>query len=111
MTASYAKIQQKLYLKETAQIHAFLAAPENDELLSMYESVVEEFQFKIFAKRKDYQNFDEVMEYLLELLFNRDAVLRQRPHKRLTRAVLFYMYWNCDIGEDGDAKTEQTLPS
>jgi hypothetical protein len=35
----------------------------------------------------------------VDLLFNRDAVLRQRAHKRLTRAVLFYMYWNCDIGK------------
>ena len=24
--------------------------------------------------------------------------------KRLTRAVLFYMYWNCDLGDSGDAQ-------
>ena len=73
----------------------------------MYESVVDEFQLKIIAKRKDYQTFDEVMEYLVDLLFNRDPVLRQHAHKRLTRAVLFYMYWNCDIGEVGDAAADQ----
>jgi hypothetical protein len=39
------------------------------------------------------------MEYLVDLLFRRDPILRQRQHKRITRAVLFYMYWNCDIGE------------
>jgi hypothetical protein len=99
MSTEYAQAQRKRYLKETSGIHTFLAAPENLDLLRMYESVVDEFQFKIIAKRKDYQTFDEVMEYLVDLLFNRDAVLRQRPHKRLTRAVLFYMYWNCDIGE------------
>jgi hypothetical protein len=71
----------------------------------MYESVVDEFQLKIIAKRKDYQTFDDVMEYLVDLLFNRDPILRQHAHKRLTRAVLFYMYWNCDIGEAGDAET------
>jgi hypothetical protein len=49
----------------------------------MYESVVDEFQLKIIAKRKDYQTFDEVMEYLVDLLFNRDAVLCQHAHKRL----------------------------
>ena len=103
MSAEYAKAQRKRFLKETAQIRAFLAAPENLELLHQYESVVDEFQFKIIAKRKDYQTFDEVMEYLVDLLFNRDPVLRQHAHKRLTRAVLFYMYWNCDIGEAGDA--------
>lgn len=69
----------------------------------MYESVIDEFQLKIIAKRKDYQTFDEVMEYLVDLLFNRDPVLRQNFHKRLTRAVLFYMYWNCDIGDVDDA--------
>ncbi len=102
MTAEYAKAQRRRYLKETAQIQAFLAAPENFELLRLYESIVDEFQLKIIAKRKDYQTFDNVMEYLVDLLFGRDPILRQRSHKRLTRAVLFYMYWNCDIGEVGD---------
>jgi len=106
MSYEYAKAQRRKYLKETAQIHAFLAAPENLELLRMYESVVDEFQLKIIAKHKDYQTFDEVMEYLVDLLFSRDAVLRQHAHKRLTRAMLFYMYWNCDIGEVGDVKTD-----
>jgi hypothetical protein len=106
MSADYAKAQRKRYLKETAQIRAFLAAPENLDLLRLYESVVDEFQLKIIAKRKDYQTFDQVMEYLVDLLFNRDAVLRQQAHKRLTRAVLFYMYWNCDIGEVDDAATD-----
>lgn len=103
MSDEYAKAQRKRYLKETSQIRSFLAAPENLELLHLYESVVDEFQLKIIAKRKDYQTFDHVMEYLVDLLFNRDPVLRQHAHKRLTRAVLFYMYWNCDIGEVGDA--------
>jgi hypothetical protein len=109
MSANYAKAQRKKYLKETAQIRAFLAAPENLELLRMYESVVDEFQLKIIAKRKDYQTFDEVMEYLVDLLFNRDPILRQHAHKRLTRAMLFYMYWNCDLGEVDDATADQAL--
>jgi len=103
MTEAYAKAQRKRYLKETPQIRTFLAAPENLDLLRLYESVVDEFELKIIAKRQDYQTFDAVMEYLMDMLFSRDPVLRQRPHKRLTRAVLFYMYWNCDIGEAGDA--------
>lgn len=111
MTAAYAKEQRRKYLKETAQIRTFLAAPENIELLRMYESVVDEFQLKILAKRKDYQTFDEVMEYLVDLLFNRDPVLRQHAHKGLTRTILFYMYWNCDIGEVDDAAANQTLTS
>lgn len=109
MTPEYAKLLQRKYLKETAQIRAFLSAPENIELLRMYESVADEFQLKIVAHRKDYHTFDQVMEYLVDLLFSRDAVLRQLGHKRLTRAVLFYMYWNCDIGEVEDASSDKTL--
>jgi type II secretory pathway component PulL len=102
MSVDYAKEQRKKYLKETTLIATFLAAPENKDLLQLYDSAVDEFQLKIIAKRKDYQSFDDVMEYLLDLLFARDAVLRQRGHKRLTRAMLFFMYWNCDIGEAND---------
>jgi hypothetical protein len=104
MSDEYAKEQRKRYLKETAQIQAFLAAPENLELLHLYESVVDELQLKIVAKRKDFQYFDNVMEYLVDLLFGRDPILRQHAHKRLTRALLFYMYWHCDIGETGHAE-------
>ena len=106
MSGEYAKALRKRYLKETAQIRTFLSAPENEDILRFYEAVVDEFQLKIIAKRKDHQSFDEVMEYLLDLLFARDPVLRQLRHKRLTRAVLFYMYWNCDIGEVADAAAD-----
>jgi hypothetical protein len=106
MTPEYAKALRKRYLKETAQIGTFLAAPENMEILKSYEAVVEEFDLKIIAKRKEHQSFDAIMEYLLDLLFDRDPILRQTQHKRLTRAVLFYMYWNCDIGESSDASAD-----
>jgi hypothetical protein len=101
MTAEYAKRQRLNYLKDTAQIQKFLAAPENETLQQTYEVVVEEFNFKIIAKRQDYQTFDGVMEYLIDLLFNRDVILRR--NKKLTRAMLFYMYWNCDLGVSEDA--------
>lgn len=104
MSVEYAKAQRTRFLKETAQIKTFLAAPENLDLLRLYETVIDEFQLNIIAKRKDYQSFDDVMNHLVDLLFNRDPHLR--ANKRLTRAILFYMYWNCDIGENGDAKTD-----
>ncbi|WP_430437769.1 ABC-three component system protein [Oceanibaculum nanhaiense] len=106
MSAEYAKEQRKRYLKDTAQIRTFLAAPENLDILKSYEAATEEFQLKIIAKRKEYQNFDEVMNYLIDLLFQRDPVLRQTKHKRLTRALVFYMYWNCDIGKVADAEAK-----
>lgn len=105
LSPEYAKAQRRRYLKETGQIKAFLAAPENSEILRLYESVVEDFELKIISKRKDYQTFDEVLEYLASLLFNRDPILRKDGNRRLTRAILFYMYWICDIGNEEDAQT------
>jgi len=97
MTPAYAKDLRKRYLKETSSIRDFLASPENLRFQRLYESIVEEFHIKIIAKRRDYQSFDDVMNYLVDLLFKRDQTLSRQ--KRLTRAMLFYMYWNCDIGE------------
>jgi hypothetical protein len=107
MSEEYARMQLKRFLKESARIQSFLAAPENSELQERYETAAQEFQLKIMAKRKDYQTFDAVLEYLVDLLFDRDPVLRK--NKRLTRATLFYMYWNCDIGVTEDVETNQTL--
>ena len=90
MTGAYAKSLRQKFLKDTPQIQEFLAAPENTDLLRQYESVVDEFQLKIIARRKDHQTFDRLLEYLIDQLYGRDATLRQHKHKRLTRAVLFY---------------------
>lgn len=105
MTVEFATGQRKRFLKYTAQIQEFLADPENSDVLNQYESVIDEFQLKIIAHRKDYQTFDKVMLYLLDLLFKRDPLLRKSGNKRLTRAMLFYMYWHCDIGEVNDVAT------
>lgn len=106
MTPEYAAELRRRYLKETSQIDRFLAAPENYQLNQLYSSVVEEFQLQIISKRKDYQNFDEVIEYILRLLFARDPILNQSKHKRLTRAMLFYMYWSCDIGVNNNVEAD-----
>jgi hypothetical protein len=104
MSREYAQQQLRRYLKETGQIQDFLGMPENQSLLGLYETVIDEIQLKITAKRKNYQTFDEVMEYLADLLFNRDNILSR--NKKLTRAILFYMYWMCDIGETEDVATK-----
>jgi hypothetical protein len=62
---------------------------------------VEDFQLKIIAKRKDHQSFDEVFNHLVELLIARDDVCAR--NRSMVRAMLFYMYWHCDIGLSSDA--------
>lgn len=88
-------------LKYTAQIAQFLSEPENGHILEKYNSAVDEFQSKILAKYDDHPSFDSVLNHLFDLLFKRDVDLRR--HKKLTRVMVFYMYWNCDIGKDSNA--------
>lgn len=104
MTPSYAKALRQRFLKDTQQIRVFLADPANAPLLARYESAAEEFNLQIVAKRKDHQAFDDIINYLISLLLDRDPILR--AHKRLTRTVVFYMYWNCDIGLNDDSASQ-----
>lgn len=104
MSPEFANYLSRLYMSYTSKIDRFLANPANTESLELYESVVEEFQLKIIAKHDFNSPFDELFNYLIDLLIKRDGVLAR--HKRLTRAMVFYMYWHCDIGrtEDADSK-------
>jgi hypothetical protein len=49
MTDAYATALRRNYLKETPQIRAFLAAPENAQLVTRYQSAIEVFELKIVA--------------------------------------------------------------
>lgn len=98
MDATYAKKLLKHYLKDSCEIQDFLSRAENADSLQQYQDAISEIDLRIASKRKHYQGFESIMEYLAVLLFDRDVILRR--NKRLTRALLFYMYWNCDIGVD-----------
>lgn len=102
LSSDFADQLMDRYLRYEKQIRQFLALPENDETLRYYEAAVEEFQLKIVAKRKEHQSFDEVFNHLVDVLAGRDAILAAR--RSLVRAMLFYMYWHCDIGETPDAE-------
>ena len=101
MTDEYAEKMMKMFLLDSESIELFLSIPDNEKILELYNSAAGEFNLKIIAKRKDYQTFDNVMNYIVDLLFGRDPILSR--NKKLTRAVLFYMYWHCDIGTVADA--------
>lgn len=103
MSADFADELSRRYLGETARVGAFLAAPENAEILARYEATVEDFQLKIIAKRAGYQTFDDVFNYLVDTLVSRDPILSGRGRARLVRMMLFYMYWHCDIGRQPNA--------
>jgi len=105
LSKDYAEVILRNYLKYFGNIKKFLESPDNDEMLEKYGEVAAEFNLRIIEHRKEHQTFDQLLNYLLYILMNRDSDLRS--HKKLTRVMLFYMYWNCDIGnEPNDSKTD-----
>lgn len=104
MTPAFSKTLVRNYMGLATQIQRFLASPANTDIRRRYEAAVDDFQLKIVAHRREYQAFDHVYNYLVDLLFKRDTVLSS--NRRTTRAMLFYMYWHCDIGEVRDATAE-----
>jgi hypothetical protein len=100
MTVDFETALRRLYFGLMPDIRKFLYDPINDGFKAPYQEAVEEFNLKIIAKRAAYESFDDVFNYLLDMLIDRSGILRS--NKRLTRAMLYYMYWNCDIGRDKD---------
>lgn len=101
MSDDYAKKLRSLYLAVTKQIDVFLSDPKNAAFQAAYHDATEEFSLKIVEFQKDGDTFDSVFNYLLDMLIDRSSILRS--NQRLTRAMLFYMYWTCDIGKNADA--------
>lgn len=97
LSVEYATLIQG-YLKDFSPVQAFLAAPENAEHLGWYTDTVSDLNGFILSQRRPDQSFDQVLERTLKLLLDRDYDLKAQ--KRLTRTVLYYMYWNCDLGRD-----------
>jgi hypothetical protein len=105
LSPEYAREVRK-FLKYFDQFRKFLAHPENSELLTAYEDAVDELQTKIVATRKDHVSFDKVLNYVLQQLFDRDPDLS--ANRKMTRALVYYMYWNCDIGSNHAPAADQT---
>lgn len=101
MSKNFADGLMRKYLKHSGQVKKFLADPTNEEIQSLYQSVADELDNKIQAYKTDFPNFDRLYEHVVDILFGRDQLLSR--HKRLTRCVLFHMYWSCDIGSTADA--------
>lgn len=93
------------YMKYVSQIQDFLNDPQNSKLLNHYQNTVEEFQLNyILPMKLELGYFDDVFNNLVKYLTNRDHILA--TNTRLTRMMVFYMYWNCDIGKSNDDSSE-----
>lgn len=92
-------------MKYIFQIDQFLKDPQNYQVLKSYQESIEEFQLQyIIPKQIELDYFDCIYNELVSYLTSRDYVLSK--NRRLTRMMVFYMYWNCDIGKSNDNSSE-----
>lgn len=102
MTESTSSRLMKNYGHLLRQIQEFLADPGNSRIRDIYDDCAEDFDLKVVAYKEGYHTFDKIFGHLVDLLTNRDSLLGR--NRKLTRAMVFYMYWNCDIGDtEGDS--------
>ena len=101
MSPEFAKELRGRYIALTKQIDVFLEDPQNSAFQAMYHQTSEDFSLKIAEFQYDNDTFDSVFNYLTDLLIDRSTMLKS--NRRLTRAMVFYMYWKCDIGKNASA--------
>ncbi len=105
LSEEYAQHIKQDYMMDFNLVKRFLEHPENIKYIDMYKNTAEEFNLKIIAHKREYQIFDHILNRLYDLLVDRDSDLKK--NKRLTRLMLYYMYWNCDIGKEHIEHTER----
>lgn len=106
MSDTFAADLERRYLKYSHTIQEFLQNPQNYEVQERYADAVDEFKLKIPSMRQQFDSFDQVFIYITDLLTRRDPVLASRVSSRLVRAVIFHMYWFCDIGRTSEEEAE-----
>jgi hypothetical protein len=85
-------------MPQFGEVRKFLAMPGNGSVVEHYLSAANEFDEQITIHRKGYAVFDNVLERIMALLFARDGDLARK--KRLSKLIIYYMYWNCDIASE-----------
>jgi len=95
----FIKDRSQVYFKQIAD---FLGDPKNKPFNEMYENIIDELQAKIITNRKDFGDFNFILEYYYDYILIHCPELKKI--KRLIRVFLHYMYWSCDIGKKEDVK-------
>ncbi|MCA9041579.1 MAG: hypothetical protein KDA65_14595 [Planctomycetaceae bacterium] len=99
----YFKKQIRPKMVSFPEIRNFLGHPQNQAYVNLYETTASELEAKLDAWRDLDTPYERLLETLICRLFNRDFDLRK--NKNLTRAVIYYMYCSCDIGNRDNDQT------
>lgn len=98
---------RKNFMSETTVIENFLSNPANEAIADSYHDIIYDLKTKILIHRSEFDAFEKVLERISDILAQQDIVFRQ--NKRLTSAILFYMYWNCDISQSEPVKAQEAV--
>jgi len=86
-------------LPSFSQIELFLKNPRNADFRDQYHAVADELKSQLIVHRDSFENFDEAVEHVYQLIHERSPDLRIASHRRLVKIFVHYMYCDCDIGE------------
>lgn len=104
MPEKYSKAFREMCFSYVGMIQEFLEDPANADLLEKYGAIAGDYKMTILSKRDWYSSFSDVIEYVLRRLSEKNDLLKRK--RGIVRAILFYMFWNCDIGEKHDDSAE-----
>lgn len=82
-----------------SEIQHFLKNSRNWRFADQYHAVADELKGQIITHRDKFMTFDEALEHVFQLMYERSPELQSAAHRRLTKIFVHYMYWDCDIGE------------
>jgi hypothetical protein len=102
LTKGYYEYMKRDSLPSFGRIREFLQDERNAELRGLYHDAADELKQKIITFRSDFNNFDEVLTHVFDLIVSNNEILRGK--KRLVSTFLHYMYFDCDIGDHAEAK-------
>lgn len=83
-------------------ISEFLKNPINNKLQSQFDDLVDELNTKITLYRKEYFEFEFLLETLYDYVIQNNNEFLGSGKKRLVRVFLNYLYCNCFIGKTHD---------
>ncbi len=104
LSPEFWNVIKKDFMEAFGDVRDFLQDPINGEFLDAYHSVITDFQTEIISNKEKFEKFDKVLQHFYKVLIKSDPDLRD--NKMLTRTFLYYMYWNCDIGQNEYAEAQ-----
>jgi hypothetical protein len=96
LTKGYYEYVQQDSLPHFAKIKLFLEDARNETLRALYHDTADDLKAKIIATRERFTTFDDILIHTCDIIVEGNPNLRGK--KRLVRAFLHYMYFDCDIG-------------